>query len=68
MSTTKVEPRKLLTPEETAERLRISQTTVNKLCRTGALPSFRVGGLWRVREDDLEALIAGIEKLPAVAR
>ncbi len=49
-----------LTVADVAERLRISQETVRRWIRTGALPVLDVGGPkagYRVREDDLEVFL-----------
>lgn len=47
--------RRTLTPEEVAERLRISRFTVYELVKRGELPAYRVGKQVRVDEEDLEA-------------
>ena len=49
-----VTSRRLLTIRETAERLAVSQRTVQRLLKNGALPAFRVGGSVRISEDELE--------------
>lgn len=46
---------RLLTPEEVAQRLRISRITVMNHLRSGALKGVKVGRLWRVSEDALAA-------------
>jgi excisionase family DNA binding protein len=38
-----------------AKILDTSPTTVRRILRDGELPSFRVGALWRIKEEDLEA-------------
>jgi excisionase family DNA binding protein len=45
-----------LAPKEVAAELRCHQDLVYKLLRTGELPAYRVGGLWRVKRSDLETL------------
>ena len=45
-----------LAPKEVAAELRCHQDLVYKLIRGGELPAYRVGGLWRVKRSDLEAL------------
>ena len=47
----------ILTVQEVAERLKVSQATVWRWCQSGKLPAFRVGQQWRIREADLAALI-----------
>ena len=44
----------LLTLRETAEYLKVSVRTVHRLIRDAGLPSFKVGGQWRVRADELQ--------------
>lgn len=56
---------KLLTPDEVAERLRLSPWTVGGMLRAGTLPGFKEGHLWRVRAADLDAYI--VEKSVAAA-
>ncbi len=48
---------KLLTPEEVAEKLKISVYTVKNYLRKGIIKGIKVGDLWRVRERDLEEFI-----------
>ncbi|MCX5888253.1 MAG: helix-turn-helix domain-containing protein [Deltaproteobacteria bacterium] len=52
----------LLTPEETAARLKISRLTLGDWLRSGKLKGVKVGRLWRVRESDLEAFLKEGEK------
>jgi len=52
-----VEPERLLTREEVADRLGLSKLTVGDKLRRGELPGFHVGRFWRVREADLDAYI-----------
>ena len=57
---TNPEPFRVLTIKETAVILRMSQRTVQRLIQRKELPSFKVGGQWRLRESEvakwLEAL------------
>lgn len=50
-------PEKLLTPEEVADRLRISRITVMDYLRAGRIKGRKVGRLWRVPASDLEAFL-----------
>jgi excisionase family DNA binding protein len=50
-----VEP--LLTPEEVAERLRVSRPTVYAWLKMGRLQGLRAGKVWRIRPADLEAFL-----------
>lgn len=44
-----------LTPEDVMAELAIGKSTFYRLVRTGELPAFRIGPLWRVRREDLLA-------------
>jgi excisionase family DNA binding protein len=48
---------RLLTPEQTAERLQLSEITILHWLRAKKLPGVKLGKLWRVRESDLEKFI-----------
>lgn len=48
---------KLLTPEQVAERLQVVERTVYRWLNEGRLEGVKLGRLWRVREDDLEAFL-----------
>lgn len=51
-------PGKLLTVEQTAERLAVCGKTVRRLVASGALPALRVGRAVRISEDDLRVYLA----------
>lgn len=38
-----------------------SREKVRKECESGNLPAFKVGGMWRVRKDALEAYTRGVK-------
>lgn len=46
-----------MTPEETAERYRVSPKFVRRMAQTGQWPSHKVGRLLRLNRDELDALI-----------
>jgi len=48
---------KFLTPQEVAERLRVSKMTVYRLLKSAELPSVRIGRSLRVRESDVNAFL-----------
>ena len=48
---------KLLTPEQVAERLQVTERTVYGWLRRGKLPALKLGRLWRVRPEDLEGFL-----------
>lgn len=47
----------IYTPEEVAEILKVETQTVRAHLRQGSLKGFKVGRVWRVREDDLKAFM-----------
>jgi excisionase family DNA binding protein len=51
--------RRFFTPEQVAELLQISRVTVMDYLRKGRLKGYRVGKLWRIKEEDLEAFLEG---------
>ena len=48
---------KLLTPAQVAERLQITERTVYEWIRGGKLTALKLGRLWRIHQDDLEAFL-----------
>lgn len=54
----------LLTIAETAQRLRLAESTVQKLCQSGRLASCRFGRRVTIAEDDLAAFIAASRCAP----
>jgi excisionase family DNA binding protein len=46
-----------LTPEQVSARLQMSRLTILHWLRTGKLPSVRLGKLYRIRQEDLEATL-----------
>lgn len=50
------EPRELLTTSEAAVILRATQRTIYRWIEAGVLPAAKVGGRWRIRRKDVEAL------------
>lgn len=49
-----------LTTEEVAERIKETSHTVAQRCASGQIPATKLGKNWRIREDDLEAVMAPI--------
>lgn len=49
----------VLTVQEVAEHLKVSQATVWRWCKSGKLPAFRVGQQWRIRATDLHVVMDG---------
>ncbi len=55
----------LLTPEEAADRLQVSLSTVKRWLRNGNLKGVKPGGkVWRVEENSLEQFIAASASYP----
>lgn len=50
-------PERLLTPEETADRLSMKPRTIREWLRSGKLKGVKTGKNWRIREADLDAFI-----------
>jgi excisionase family DNA binding protein len=59
----KVEER-LWSPEEVAERLGMSRSTIGEWLRSGRLKGRRIGRFWRVKESDLQAFMDNPPPLP----
>ena len=57
LKASKVMNEKLLTPEQVAEGLQVTERTVYGWLRRGTLPALKLGRLWRVRPEDLEAFL-----------
>lgn len=51
-----MENNELLTVEQTAEYLKVTQLTIYKWIYAGTLPAAKIGGRWRIRVSDLESL------------
>ncbi len=47
----------ILTLKEVAAYLKLAEKTAYRLASEGKLPSFKVGGSWRFKREDLEAWI-----------
>lgn len=56
--------KRLLTPEEVAERLAVTPRSIRIWLRQGKLKGVRVGRLWRIRERDLEAFLEEEKSFP----
>jgi putative molybdopterin biosynthesis protein len=51
-------PAIMLSVQETAERLGVSEQTVMRMIAAGTLPAYRIGRRWRIDQTDLETYIA----------
>ena len=39
-----------------AERLHCSYVKIWQMCRSGHIPAYRIGRLWRIKEEDMEEI------------
>lgn len=64
LAETEVQPvdTRLLTPEQVAERLQVTEHTVYLWLQSGKLAGAKLGRLWRVRPEALEAFLRRHEK------
>ena len=46
---------RVLTPNEIAERIRMTAAYIRQLCDRGELPARKVGKFWRIEESDFDA-------------
>ncbi len=53
------EPVRVYTSREVAEAMRCSHRTALDYLRRGLLPGRRIGGRWKVLEEDLKAFLRG---------
>ena len=44
-------PKSYKTPKQMAEELDVSEKTIYRMCQSGQLPSYRIGGRWRIYEE-----------------
>lgn len=49
--------REILTVNQVAEYLQLSEMTTYKLVQEGKLPAFKIGRHWRVKKSDLDVYI-----------
>jgi excisionase family DNA binding protein len=47
----------MLTTAQVAEKLQVTQKTVVGWIQAGKLTAYKLGRLWRIRENDLEAFL-----------
>lgn len=50
---------RLFTVQEVADQLRVSSMTVYRLIKSGELRALQIGKSYRLREDDVDAFLAG---------
>lgn len=47
----------MLSVKQVAERLNLSERSILNLIKEGRLPAFRIGGVYRIEESDLNTFI-----------
>ena len=47
----------ILTVQDVAQRLKLTQVTIYRLLKSGQMPGFKVGASWRIDEKDLTTYI-----------
>jgi excisionase family DNA binding protein len=52
-------PDKILTAPDMAKFFGVSKKTIYEWCKAGALPAFKIGQEWMVRQSDLQKMITG---------
>lgn len=52
----------ILTINEIAEYLKVTERTIYRLAAARQIPAFKVGGSWRFRQADIESWIAAQSK------
>jgi excisionase family DNA binding protein len=52
---------RMYSPRKAAKLLEVKPTTITRWIREGKLKATKVGRVWRIREDELDKLIAGDE-------
>lgn len=48
---------KLLTPKQVAEYLNLAEKTIKDYLRAGKIRGVKIGNVWRVKPEDLEAFV-----------
>lgn len=46
-----------LTPEQVAQKLQVTTTTVYRMCRRGEIPAVKIGKSWRISSKKLATLL-----------
>ncbi|OSZ33492.1 DNA-binding protein [Alcaligenes faecalis] len=52
----------ILTIKEVAEYLKVTERTIYRLAAAKKIPGFKVGGMWRFRQADIDGWIADQSK------
>lgn len=54
----------ILTIKEVAEYLKVTERTIYRLAAAKKIPGFKVGGMWRFRQADIDGWIAAQAENP----
>ncbi|MDD3758110.1 MAG: helix-turn-helix domain-containing protein [Advenella sp.] len=54
----------ILTIKDVAEYLKVTERTIYRLVAAKKIPSFKVGGMWRFRQADIDAWIVAQSEKP----
>ncbi|HAV43219.1 TPA: DNA-binding protein [bacterium] len=44
----------IMTVKEVAKYLRMSEMSVYRMCKQGAIPAYKMGKVWRFKKDEIE--------------
>ena len=53
---------KLITAEELAQFLKLSESTIYKLAGHGEIPGLKIGDSWRFEQQDIESMIRRVKR------
>ncbi|MBO8181076.1 MAG: helix-turn-helix domain-containing protein [Archaeoglobus sp.] len=47
----------LITPQEAAKQLKVTDQTIRKMIKTGKIEAYKVGGRWRIEKTEITKLL-----------
>jgi len=53
----------VLTVEETANYLKVSEVTIRRWCADGKLPAFKIGREWRINKSELDRISSPMSRV-----
>lgn len=53
----KLQENKMRTVQELADACKLSKITISRLCRSGKIRAIRIGGSWRIPDDEFERVL-----------
>jgi excisionase family DNA binding protein len=57
-----IDPLRFLTLQQAADMLQVCRRTVLRMAKRKELPAFKLGGQWRVRENELAKWLEGLNE------